>query len=187
MASHARFLQLVLQLTDLAIGIGLASLQTMLQTNNLNFIFSSCCQSNGFGGGNLKIPSFCFEQNGCHGLWWLGKEACSPLIIGDPNFRFKIPPLGGECLQISQFCAFVPHVKAIKATWWLIIALDYGLLYTWTGYWIIIFLNSILAKWAKYGFSIICIWIFTKFGGCSSKTEPATLISILNFKWAWQA
>ena len=30
------------------------------------------------------------------------------------------------------------------------------------------------------------IWIFTKFGGCSSKIEPATLISILKFKRVWQ-
>ena len=30
------------------------------------------------------------------------------------------------------------------------------------------------------------IWIFTKFGGCSSKIEPATPISILKFKRAWQ-
>ena len=31
------------------------------------------------------------------------------------------------------------------------------------------------------------IWIFTKFGGCSSKIEPAMPISIINFKWGWQA
>ena len=30
------------------------------------------------------------------------------------------------------------------------------------------------------------IWIFTKFGGCSSKIEPATPILILKFKRAWQ-
>ena len=30
------------------------------------------------------------------------------------------------------------------------------------------------------------IWIFTKFGGCSSKIEPAAPILILKFKRAWQ-
>ena len=30
------------------------------------------------------------------------------------------------------------------------------------------------------------IWIVTKFGGCSSKIEPATPILILKFKRAWQ-
>ena len=30
------------------------------------------------------------------------------------------------------------------------------------------------------------IWIFTKFGGCSSKIEPAMPILILKFKRAWQ-
>ena len=30
------------------------------------------------------------------------------------------------------------------------------------------------------------IWIFTKFGGCSSKIEPATPISVLKLKRAWQ-
>ena len=30
------------------------------------------------------------------------------------------------------------------------------------------------------------IWIFTKFGGCSSKIEPATPILILKFKRVWQ-
>merc|ERR1712080_445933 len=40
----------------------------------------SCCQSDGRGK-NQKLPTFCFEQNGCHGLWWLGQEACSELIV----------------------------------------------------------------------------------------------------------
>ena len=31
------------------------------------------------------------------------------------------------------------------------------------------------------------ISLFPKFGGCSSKIEPATLISILNFSRAWQS
>ena len=31
------------------------------------------------------------------------------------------------------------------------------------------------------------ISLFPKFGGCGSKIEPATPISILNFEWAWQA
>ena len=30
------------------------------------------------------------------------------------------------------------------------------------------------------------IWILTKFGGCSSKIEPATAILILKFKRVWQ-
>ena len=30
-------------------------------------------------------------------------------------------------------------------------------------------------------------WILTKFGGCGSKIEPATPISILNFSRAWQS
>ena len=30
------------------------------------------------------------------------------------------------------------------------------------------------------------ISLFPKFGGCGSKIEPATPISILNFEWAWQ-
>ena len=31
------------------------------------------------------------------------------------------------------------------------------------------------------------ISLLPKFGGCGSKIELATPISILNFKWAWQA
>ena len=30
-------------------------------------------------------------------------------------------------------------------------------------------------------------WILTKFGGCGSKIEPATPVSILNFSRAWQS
>ena len=40
----------------------------------------SCCQSDGRGG-TQKLPDFCFEQNGCNGLWWLGADACSSHLV----------------------------------------------------------------------------------------------------------
>ena len=40
----------------------------------------SCCQSDGRGG-TQKLPDFCFEQNGCNGLWWLGADACSTQLV----------------------------------------------------------------------------------------------------------
>ena len=27
------------------------------------------------------MPDFCFEQNGCNGLWWLGADACSTQLV----------------------------------------------------------------------------------------------------------
>ena len=64
------------------------------------------------------------------------------------------------------------------------------LLYTWTEDWIIFFPNSIPAKSAKYGFTIICRYSkdmnFHKIWKCSSKIEPITPILILKFKRAWQ-
>ena len=42
----------------------------------------SCCQSDGRGE-NQKLPIICFDQNGCHGLWWLGQEACSEEIVNN--------------------------------------------------------------------------------------------------------
>ena len=39
-----------------------------------------CCQSDGRGG-TQKLPDFCFEQNGCNGLWWLGADACSSHLV----------------------------------------------------------------------------------------------------------
>ena len=45
-------------------------------------------------------------------------------------------------------------------------------------------------EYKKNDFTIIWtslkIWIFPKFKGCSSKIEPATPISILNFQRTWQ-
>jgi len=56
---------------------------TSLATGRLNSCEKaiwSCCQIDRPQIPNY-IPSFCFELNGCYGLHWMGREACSPTII----------------------------------------------------------------------------------------------------------
>jgi len=50
----------------------------------------SCCQTNR---ANYVLPVFCFEQNGCRGLQWLGPAACAPLTISS---------VGQKLMQLSQ-------------------------------------------------------------------------------------
>ena len=52
---------------------------TNLGKKSMIYLFS-CCQSDGRGG-TQKLPDFCFEQNGCNGLWWLGADACSSHLV----------------------------------------------------------------------------------------------------------
>ena len=53
-------------------------------------LFFSCCQTNR---ANYVLPVFCFEQNGCRGLQWLGPAACAPLTISS---------VGQKLMQLSQ-------------------------------------------------------------------------------------
>ena len=74
--------------------------------------------------------------------------------------------------------------------WVSLSALSHRLLYTWTEDWILFF--QILYQQCQKNMVLLSfvdiqkICIFTKFGGCSSKIEPATPILILKFKRAWQ-
>jgi hypothetical protein len=52
--------------------------------------FFSCCQTNR---ANYILPVFCFEQNGCRGLQWLGPAACAPLTISS---------VGQKLMQLSE-------------------------------------------------------------------------------------
>ena len=53
-------------------------------------LFFSCCQTNR---ANYILPVFCFEQNGCRGLQWLGPAACAPLTISS---------VGQKLMQLSE-------------------------------------------------------------------------------------
>ena len=96
-----------------------------------------------------------------------------------------------EIIKLSGTLVNLFYLQVHATKYFQKLKLNHGLLYTWTEDWIIIFLNSISAKLAKYGFTIICRFLyymnFTKLEGCSSKIEPVLPISILIFKWVWQA
>ena len=83
-----------------------------------------------------------------------------------------------------------------NSCWWRcwcyhITVLNQGLLYTWRDSIGTFFATFIIMKIFKNDTNTICrssksITFFPKFGGCRSKIEPSTPISILKFKRAWQ-
>merc|ERR1712110_1377897 len=68
----------------------------------------SCCQSDR---ADFAQPTFCFERNGCFGLQWLGRNACSSRLINSigvtlettrEQIRRKAPTQDGGFIRIHN-------------------------------------------------------------------------------------
>ena len=68
----------------------------------------SCCQSDR---PDFAQPTFCFERNGCFGLQWLGRNACSARLINSigvtlestkDQIRRKAPTQDGGFIRIHN-------------------------------------------------------------------------------------
>ena len=102
---------------------------------------------------------------------------------------FKHLHCSSQVLFLATFWLFLRLLGSLRLITEVCLGIDFC--YTWIPSLAHVHPKSILLDLAKHCFSII--WrsskkkrIFPKFGGCGSKTVPATPISILNFSRVWQ-